>query len=137
GQRRRLPGRQRRHAPGPSLPGPGDREHHPDLVWRPLMPRHNGNPFKAGMITLSTVAALLLLALGINLSFGLPFNLSLWPPGSDYTIKTAFSDANALTRGADVVESGHVVGQVMGVDGQGRQAIVTIRLANTYAQLRQ
>jgi virulence factor Mce-like protein len=101
------------------------------------MPRFEGNAFKAGIVTISTVGVLLVLALGINLSFGLPFNLSLWPPGSDYTVKAAFSDANAVSRGADIVESGHVVGQVTGVDGQGSQALVTMRIANRYAPLRQ
>jgi len=94
-----------------------------------------GNPIKAGMITLSGVAVLLALAVGINLSFGLPFNLSLWPPGSDYTIKAAFADANAVSRGADVVESGHVVGQVTGVDGSGNQAVVTMRIGSQYSPL--
>jgi virulence factor Mce-like protein len=101
------------------------------------MPRLRSDPFKAGVITLSVVGLLLVLALGINLSFGLPFNLSLWPPGSDYTVKAVFSDANALSRGADVVEGGHVVGQVTAVDGRSDQAVVSMRIANRYAPLRQ
>jgi virulence factor Mce-like protein len=98
---------------------------------------YKGNPVKAGLGMLAGVALLVLLALAINLSFGLPFNLSLFPPGQDYAIKAAFTDANGVSRGAEVVIAGHTVGQVTGVEGRGTQAIVSMRVSPQYAPLHQ
>ncbi len=98
---------------------------------------YRGNPFKAGVITLSAILALLMLAISINASFGLPFNISLFPPGLDYSVKAAFVDANGVNNGADVVIAGHTVGQVTGVQGDGRRAIVSMRISSQYAPLRQ
>jgi virulence factor Mce-like protein len=82
------------------------------------------------------LALLVALAAGINLSFGLPFNISVWPPGTDYTVRAAFTDANAVSRGADVVEGGQVIGQVTAVGISGTQAIVTMRIENRHSPLR-
>src|SRR5579864_9287618 len=98
---------------------------------------YRGNPFKAGVITLSAVLALLLLAVSINASFGLPFNISLLPPGLDYSVKAAFVDANGVNNGADVVIAGHTVGQVTGVEISGSNAVVTMRVSPHYAPLHQ
>ncbi len=95
------------------------------------------SPFKAGVVTLAGVMIVLLLALAINASFGLPFNLSLAPPGQDYAVKAAFTDANGVSRGADVVIAGHTVGQVTGVEVSGKRAIVSMRVASHYAPLHQ
>jgi phospholipid/cholesterol/gamma-HCH transport system substrate-binding protein len=88
-------------------------------------------------VTLAAVLALILVAMAINISFGLPFNLSLLPPGQDYAIKAAFTDANGVNRGADVVIAGHTVGQVTGVEVAGSRAIVTMRVSSRYAPLHQ
>jgi virulence factor Mce-like protein len=101
-----------------------------------MRPR-SSNPLKTGWLTLAGVAIVLLLALAINLSFGLPLNLSLFPPGQDYAVKAAFSDANAVNRGADVVIAGHTVGQVTGVEASGRRAVVSMRISPHYAPLHQ
>jgi phospholipid/cholesterol/gamma-HCH transport system substrate-binding protein len=87
-----------------------------------------GHPVRAGLISLAGIAAVVLLAVGINVSFGVPLNVSLWPPGFDYTLKAAFHDANGVARGADVVVAGHSIGQVTGVTAQGRDSIVTMRI---------
>ena len=97
----------------------------------------NSNPLRAGMVTLAAVLALILIAMAINVSFGLPFNLSLVPPGQDYAVKAAFVDANGVNRGADVVIAGHTVGQVTGVEASGTRAVVTMRVASRYAPLHQ
>jgi phospholipid/cholesterol/gamma-HCH transport system substrate-binding protein len=99
--------------------------------------REQSKPFKAGIYTLAGLLIVALLAIGINLSFGLPFNLSLFPPGQDYSIKAAFTDANGVSRGADVVVAGHTVGQVTGVDVSGSRAVVTMRMSPHYAPLHQ
>src|SRR5207249_3810698 len=65
------------------------------------------------------------------------FNLSLIPPGQDYSVKAAFSDANGVNRGADVVIAGHSVGQVTGVEVSGKRAMVTMRISSHYAPLHQ
>src|SRR5256885_5928076 len=101
------------------------------------MSNRKSNPFKAGVVTLAAVLALILVAMAINVSFGLPFNLSLLPPGQDYTVKAAFTDANGVNRGADVVIAGHNVGQVTGVELSGARAVVTMRVASRYAPLHQ
>ena len=99
--------------------------------------RRKSHPFRAGMVTLASVLILILFAVAINISFGLPFNLSLLPPGQDYAVKAAFTDANGVNRGADVVIAGHNVGQVTGVEISGIRAIVSMRVASRYAPLHQ
>ena len=101
------------------------------------MGNRKSNPFRAGVVTLASVLILILVAIAINVSFGLPFNLSLLPPGQDYTVKAAFTDANGVNRGADVVIAGHSVGQVTGVELSGTRAVVTMRVASRYAPLHQ
>ena len=101
------------------------------------MSNRKSNPFRAGAVTLASVLILILIAVAINVSFGLPFNLSLIPPGQDYTVKAAFTDANGVNRGADVVIAGHSVGQVTGVELSGTRAVVTMRVASRYAPLHQ
>ncbi len=96
-----------------------------------------GKAFRAGVVTLACVLILILVAMAINASFGLPFNLSLLPPGQDYAIKAAFTDANSLNRGADVVIAGHNVGQVTDVEVSGTRAVVTMRVSSRYAPLHQ
>lgn len=95
----------------------------------------NARHFRAGIYTLAALLLLGVLAVTINLSFGLPFNLSLVPPGQDYSVKAAFTDANGVSRGADVVISGHTVGQVTGVEVSGSRALVTMRVSPHYAPL--
>jgi len=102
-----------------------------------MMKRRLSNPLRTGYLTLAGVAIVLLLAMAINLSFGLPLNLSLFPPGQDYAVTAAFSDANGVNRGADVVIAGHTVGQVTGVTVSGRAAVVSMRLSPHYAPLHQ
>ena len=101
------------------------------------MNRRLTNPTRTGWLTLAGIAVVLLLALAINLSFGLPLNLSLFPPGQDYAIAAAFSDANGVNRGADVVIAGHTVGQVTGITGSGQRALVSMRISPHYAPLHQ
>ena len=98
---------------------------------------YRGNALRAGMVALAGVLIIVLLAVAINVSFGLPFNLSLIPPGQDYSVKAAFTDANGVSRGADVVIAGHTVGQVTGVEVAGKQAMVTMRITSHYAPLHQ
>jgi phospholipid/cholesterol/gamma-HCH transport system substrate-binding protein len=95
------------------------------------------NVLRAGVVTLASVLILILVAMAINVSFGLPFNLSLLPPGQDYAVKAAFIDGNGVNRGADVVIAGHTVGQVTGVEISGMRAVVTMRVASRYAPLHQ
>jgi ABC-type transporter Mla subunit MlaD len=97
--------------------------------------RRPANTFRAGIVTLAAVLAVIVIAMAINVSFGLPFNLSLLPPGQDYAIKAAFEDANGVSRGADVVIAGHSVGQVTGVEVSGTRAVVTMRVGSRYAPL--
>jgi virulence factor Mce-like protein len=101
------------------------------------MRRRIPNPLRTGWRTLAGVGIVLLLALAINLSFGLPLNLSLFPPGQDYAVNAAFTDANGVNRGADVVIAGHTVGQVTGVQASGRRAVVSMRISPHYAPLHQ
>jgi virulence factor Mce-like protein len=101
------------------------------------MRRRRTSPFRAGLWTLAGLLAVLLLAVGVNVSFGLPFNLSLFPPGLDYSVKAAFTDGNGVSRGADVVIGGHTVGQVTGVEASGGRALVTMRVSPNYAPLHQ
>jgi phospholipid/cholesterol/gamma-HCH transport system substrate-binding protein len=101
------------------------------MTWR------RSNPLRTGWLTLAVVALVLLLAMAVNLSFGLPFNLSLFPPGQDYAINAAFSDANGVNRGADVVIAGHTVGQVTDVQVSHSRALVSMRISPHYAPLHQ
>ncbi|GAC1653800.1 MAG: hypothetical protein NVS9B1_03780 [Candidatus Dormibacteraceae bacterium] len=91
--------------------------------------------FRSGLIFVATAGTLLLLALLINLNFGLPFNLSLWPPGQDYVLNAAFKDANGVARGADVEIAGHNIGQVTAVAVSGSRARVTMRISRQYAPI--
>lgn len=91
--------------------------------------------FRAGLFTLAGLLLIAVLAFAINLSFGLPFNLSLSPPGQDYSVKAAFTDANGVSRGADVVIAGHTVGQVTDVEVSGKNAVVTMRISSHYSPL--
>ena len=94
------------------------------------------NPFPVGVFSLLFAAVVVAFAIGINMSFGLPFNLKLgWPPSQDYTLKANFDDANSLAKGANVVESGTPIGQVTDVRASGRQAQVTMRIDSHYAPL--
>jgi len=95
------------------------------------------NAYNIGLLTLAGVLILILVAMAINVSFGLPFNLRLIPPGQDYAIKAAFTDANGVSRGAEVVIAGHSVGQVTGVEVSGTRAVVTMRVSSRYAPLHQ
>jgi phospholipid/cholesterol/gamma-HCH transport system substrate-binding protein len=97
----------------------------------------NARHVRAGVFTLAGLLVLGLLAFAINLSFGLPFNLSLFPPGQDYSVKAEFTDANGVSRGADVVIAGHTVGQVTGVEVSGSRSLVTMRVSPHYAPLHQ
>ena len=101
------------------------------------MSLYRKNPLRAGIFTLAGLLIVGLLAVAINVSFGLPFNLSLVPPGQDYSVKAAFTDANSVSRGADVVIAGHTVGQVTGVEVSGKRALVTMRVSPHYAPLHQ
>jgi phospholipid/cholesterol/gamma-HCH transport system substrate-binding protein len=98
---------------------------------------YRGNPLKVGLASVAALVLLIVLAITINASFGLPFNLSLFPPGQDYSVRAAFTDANGVIRGADVVIAGHTVGQVTGVEVQGKLAVVSMRVSRHYAPLHQ
>ena len=98
---------------------------------------YRGNPLKVGLASVAALVVLVALAITINASFGLPFNLSLFPPGQDYAVKAAFTDANGVIRGADVVIAGHTVGQVTGIAVQGKLAVVSMRVSRSYAPLHQ
>ena len=95
-----------------------------------------GNPYVAAVILMTVVLATIAAAVSINLSFGLPFNLSLsWPPGQDYTLSAAFTDANGLSPGSEVVIAGAEVGQVTGISVEHDQAVVTMRISRQYEPL--
>ena len=89
--------------------------------------------FRAGLILVGGTALVLVFAILVNLSFGLPFNLSLWPLGQTYSLTAAFKDANGVQRGADVVVAGHPIGQVTGVKVAGQEADVMMRINPQYA----
>jgi len=91
--------------------------------------------FRAGLAAIGAALGILLIAVSINTSFGLPFNIELWPPGQDYTVKAAFKDANGLIHGADVVVSGHAIGQVTGVVVVKDESVVTMRIKPEFAPL--
>src|ERR1700694_4208740 len=96
--------------------------------------RYSG-AFRAGMIFVAATTVVLITAFLINISFGLPFNLRIWPPGQDYVLNASFKDVNGVTRGADVLIAGHPVGQVTGVGVDGSQATVTMRIDSQYAPI--
>src|SRR5207302_4796817 len=87
------------------------------------------------MIFVAATTAVLLAAFLINVSFGLPFNLRLWPPGQDYVLNASFKDANGVTRSADVEIAGHPVGQVTAVGVNGSLATDKMRIDSQYAPI--
>ncbi len=100
------------------------------------MPLTKGNPHIAATVLLSLVLTVVAAAVGINLSAGLPFNLSLgWPPSHDYVLSAAFQDANGVSPGANVLIAGAQVGQVTGIRIQHDQALVTMRIGQRYGPL--
>jgi len=99
------------------------------------MTSRRANPVKAGVLTMVGLLIVALLAIAINLSFGLPFNLSFFPPGQDYAVTAAFTDSNGVSRGTDVVIAGHTVGQVTNVAVSGSRSVVSMRVAPHYAPL--
>lgn len=95
-----------------------------------------GNPYVAAVVLLTVILVVIAVAVGINMSAGLPFNLSLgWPPRQDYTLSAAFNDANGVYPGADVVIAGAQVGQVTGISVKHDQAVVTMRISRQYEPL--
>jgi phospholipid/cholesterol/gamma-HCH transport system substrate-binding protein len=95
-----------------------------------------GNPYWAGVALVAVVLAVVAGAAGINLSAGLPFNLSLsWPPGHDYVLSAEFTDANGIVRGANVLIAGAQVGQVTGISIAGRESVVTMRISQRFGPL--
>jgi virulence factor Mce-like protein len=101
-----------------------------------MMRLAKGNPQRAATVVITLTLALIAAAVGINLSSGLPFNISLsWPPSRDYTLSAAFTDADGVYRGANVVIAGADVGQVTGVSIERDQALVTMRIDRQYGPL--
>jgi virulence factor Mce-like protein len=97
-----------------------------------------GNPYVAGAALVAVLAAVIVGAASINLSFGLPFNLQWgWPPSQDYTLRASFQDANGVVKGANVVIAGDQIGQVTAVDVSQREAVVTMRIHHQFAPLHQ
>jgi phospholipid/cholesterol/gamma-HCH transport system substrate-binding protein len=97
---------------------------------------YRGDPRLAGLLALAGIAMLVLLAVGINASFGLPGNVHLGlPPERDYTLRAAFADANGLSKGAGVQVAGDPIGQVTAVTASGRRAVVGMRIDHRYAPL--
>jgi len=92
--------------------------------------------FRAGIGLLAGMIVVVLLAAGINASFGVPFNLSLgFPPGFDYTLNADFKDANGVAQGAPVVIAGNPIGQVTSVHVRGQVAVVTMRIDRAYSPM--
>ncbi len=95
-----------------------------------------GNPYRAGTALVTVILALLAAAVGINMSAGLPFNLSLgWPPSHDYLLSAEFTDANGIVRGANVEIAGAQVGQVTGIQIAGDKSVVTMRISQRFGPL--
>jgi phospholipid/cholesterol/gamma-HCH transport system substrate-binding protein len=102
------------------------------------MPLTKGNPHAAATVLLALVLVVIAAAVGINLSSGLPFNLSLgWPPSRDYVLSASFTDANGVSPGANVLIAGAQVGQVTGIRIERDQALVTMRINRRYGPLHQ
>ncbi|HEX4215956.1 MAG TPA: MCE family protein [Candidatus Dormibacteraeota bacterium] len=96
----------------------------------------SGNRYLAGVVLIAVIAIVIVVAVSINLSFGLPLNLSLGlPPSQDYTLRAVFTDANGLTKGADVEVAGNQVGQVTGISLDDGKALVSMRIERKYAPL--
>jgi phospholipid/cholesterol/gamma-HCH transport system substrate-binding protein len=101
-----------------------------------MMRLTKGNPQRAATVLITLTLALVAAAVGVNLSSGLPFNVSLsWPPSHDYTLSAAFQDAGGVYRGANVVIAGADVGQVTGVSIERDRALVTMRIGRPYGPL--
>ncbi len=95
-----------------------------------------GNPARAGVILVVALLAVVAAAVGINMSAGLPFNLSLgWPPSHDYLLSAGFTDANGVTPGANVLIAGAQVGQVTSIRIAGDRAVVTMRISQRFGPL--
>jgi phospholipid/cholesterol/gamma-HCH transport system substrate-binding protein len=102
------------------------------------MPLTKGNPHAAASVLLTLVLMVIVAAVGINLSSGLPFNLSLgWPPSHDYVLSASFTDANGVSPGANVLIGGAQVGQVTQIRIEHDQALVTMRINQRYGPLHQ
>ncbi len=95
-----------------------------------------GNPNRAAALLLAVMLVVIGAAVSINLSSGLPFNLSLgWPPSRDYVLTAAFTDANGVAPGAGVLIAGAQVGQVTATTIHHDQALVTMRIGRRYGPL--
>jgi phospholipid/cholesterol/gamma-HCH transport system substrate-binding protein len=94
-----------------------------------------GGVLRAGTAFLVITVLIIALAISINGNFGLPFNLSLSPPGQDYNLKASFKDANGLIRGADVVVAGHSIGQVVNVAVGRDESVASMRIGRNYAPI--
>lgn len=95
-----------------------------------------GNPARAGVILVTVILVVIVAAVGINMSAGLPFNLSLgWPPNHDYILSADFTDANGVSPGANVLIAGAQVGQVTGIQISGNHAVVTMRISQRFGPL--
>lgn len=90
-----------------------------------------GNPMIAATILVVVAAFVILAAIAINASSGLPFNLSFG--GRDYTLSAAFKDANGVNKGANVLIAGAQVGQVTGIRIEHDKAVVSMRIGRKYA----
>jgi phospholipid/cholesterol/gamma-HCH transport system substrate-binding protein len=96
----------------------------------------NGNAHRAGIILVTAILVIVVAAVGINMSAGLPFNLSLgFPPSHDYVLSADFTDANGVTPGANVLMAGAQVGQVTGIRIDRNRAVVTMRISQKYGPL--
>lgn len=95
-----------------------------------------GNPYRAGVILVTVLLVIVAAAVGINMSSGLPFNLSLgFPPSHDYILSADFTDANGVSPGANVVIAGAQVGQVTGIQIANSKAVVTMRIQQRFGPL--
>lgn len=92
-----------------------------------------GNPVIAATILVVVAAFVILAAITINASSGLPFNLSFG--GRDYTLSAAFKDANGVNKGANVLIAGAQVGQVTGIKIEHDKAVVSMRIGRKYGPL--
>ena len=95
-----------------------------------------GNANRAGVILVTVILVVVVAAVGINMSAGLPFNLSLgFPPSHDYILSADFTDANGVTPGANVLIAGAQVGQVTSIRISRARAVVTMRIGQKYGPL--